>query len=121
MDKIGVLNFKLIRGNNKIYNLAFFETLPDGTDVPIDLTTYDEIKMEVKTKKTIDSPIIITYTVGSGLTISGDDNNILSVDFDRNFINTNSIQYYYDILFEKDLIFQTLIGGVINITSIVTI
>jgi len=121
MDKIGILNIKLIRGNNKIYNLAFFDTSLDGLDVPIDLTVYDSITMDVKKDKNIDATIIQTYTIGDGLTISGDDDNILEINFERNFTTTNDTQYYYDILFEKDDIFQTLVGGVINITPIVTI
>lgn len=122
MNNVGVFNMQLIRGNNKVYQLSFFNASPDGSQqTPIDLTEYTSIKMDIKTSKSIEATPFVTFTVGSGLAISGIDNNILKINFNRTFLNTDRIQFYYDILFLKDNNYDTLIEGVISIKNVVTI
>jgi hypothetical protein len=121
MDTIGKLPIKLIRGNTKTYGLSFFNELIDLTQEPIDLTEYDSIRMDVKKTKRVDASVFKSYGLGTGLTIFGQNNNILKIDFGRNFTTINDTAFDYDILFEKDGVFQTLISGNINITPVVTL
>ena len=121
MSQIGIVNLHIIRGNTKEFNLSFFETLVDGTEVPINLTLYDSIKMDIKKRQDINSPVLQAFIISDGLSIFGSDNNILRINFNREFIDVNDIQYYYDILFEKGAEFETLIKGMIDIKSVVTI
>ena len=119
--EIGVVNIKLIRGNSSSNTLSFFDDLPDGTQVPMDLSLFDSIKMSIKTNTNVNNPPVDTLTVGDGLSIIGVENNTLNIDFGRGFVTTNANLYYYDILFEKGTLFNTYIKGTIETESVVTI
>ena len=118
---IGKVSINLIRGNTKTYKLSFYDQLPNGDETPIDLTLFDSITMKIKTDLEISTPTFLTFTVGSGLAISGEDNNVLEIAFSRQFISTPKIQFQYDILFIKNNVYDTLIQGVINILNVATI
>jgi hypothetical protein len=77
--------------------------------------------MDIKKTTDINSPVIESFAIGTGLEIIGEDFNILEITFAREFIEVNDIQYVYDILFREDQDFANLIGGVININNTVTI
>ena len=121
MNEIGRLPITIIRGNNKTYKLSFFNEESDGTEVAIDLTTYDSIRLDVKKTSSVNELAFLSLSIGSGLTISGDDNNILEIEFDREFITVNEDNYRYDILFEKDAIFTTFIEGSLSIKNVITL
>jgi hypothetical protein len=53
-------------------------TFKDGAGDPIDLTQYTEIRMEIKKTYNVNEEAFLVFTVGHGLTISGDDNEILT-------------------------------------------
>ena len=120
-NEIGIVNINLKRGNNKAYTLSFFNVDALGIETPKDLRVYTSIKMDIKKRTEVESPIVLSLTIGSGLQIIGNDFNILEISFDREFIDVNDIQYIYDILFQEGTNFQTLIGGFINIRNIVTL
>jgi len=121
MSNIGNLPIYLVRGNDEDYPLEFIILDLDGNEVPLNLTTYESIKMDIKETKAISSPVVLSLTINSGLSINGVNSNILSISFNRNFITNDSIRYYYDILFKKNSKYKTLIGGVISIEKVVTI
>ena len=121
MKEIGEVNIDIIRGNNKVYNLSFFDLLPDGSEVPINLSLYSSIKMDIKLNNLIQTTIFKSLVIGSGLSITGVNSNILSIQFDRDFVTVNTIQFQYDILFVKAGNFETLIKGLIDIESVVTL
>jgi len=120
-NEIGIVNINLKRGNNKAYTLSFFNLDALGIETPKDLRVYNSIKMDIKKRTEVESPIVLSLTIGSGLQIIGNDFNILEISFDREFIDVNDIQYIYDILFQEGTNFQTLIGGLVNIGNTVTI
>jgi len=120
-NDIGIVNINLKRGNNKAYTLSFFNVDALGIETPKDLRVYNSIKMDIKKRTEVESPVVLSLTIGSGLQIIGNDFNILEISFDREFIDVNDIQYIYDILFQEGTNFQTLIGGFINIRNIVTL
>jgi hypothetical protein len=120
-NDIGIINIQLRRGNNKAITLSFFDMAADNSQTPKDLRLYNEIRMDIKKTTDVNSPVIESFAIGTGLEIIGDDFNVLEITFAREFIDVNNIQYVYDILFRLDQNFANLIGGVININNTVTI
>jgi hypothetical protein len=120
-NDIGIVNIQLRRGNNKAITLTFFDVAADNSQTPKDLRLYNAIRMDIKKTTDINSPVIESFAIGTGLAIIGEDFNILEITFAREFIEVNDIQYVYDILFRKDQDFANLIGGLININNTVTI
>ena len=120
-NEIGIVNINLKRGNNKAYTLSFFNVDALGIETPKDLRVYTSIKMDIKKRTEVESPIVLSLTIGSGLQIIGNNFNVLEISFDREFIDVNDIQYIYDILFQEGTNFETLIGGLVNIGNTVTI
>lgn len=94
-NSIGKVDFTVRQ--NQQYDIDF--TLIKDT-VPIDLTQYTAIKLQVKRSKS--SAAIVELSIGNGLTVSGDDDNVLSTHFTKEQTKTLSCQtYYYDILMSK--------------------
>jgi hypothetical protein len=120
-NDIGIVNIQLRRGNNKAITLSFFDVAANNSQTPKDLRIYNPIRMDIKKTTDVNSPVIESFAIGTGLAIIGEDFNILQITFAREFIEDNNIQYIYDILFRKDQDFANLIGGVININNTVTI
>ena len=120
-NDIGIVNIQLRRGNNKAYTLSFFNVAADNSQMPKDLRLYNAIRMDIKKTTDVNSPVIESFAIGTGLAIIGEDFNTLKIAFAREFIEVNNVQYVYDILFRKDQYFANLIGGVININNTVTI
>ena len=120
-NDIGIVNIQLRRGNNKAYTLSFFNVAADNSQMPKDLRIYNAIRMDIKKTTDVNSPVIESFAIGTGLAIIGEDFNILEITFAREFIEVNDIQYVYDILFREDQDFANLIGGSININNTVTI
>ncbi|MEY3421061.1 MAG: hypothetical protein RIR48_1350 [Bacteroidota bacterium] len=119
-QSIGNLNIFVKQGNTKNITLSFYDVLPDKTKVPIDLTTYSEIKMDIKSKIDVNATPFVSWTIDDGLTIIGDNNNVLSFTFDTQFLASQSDKWYYDILFTDGDGNDTLVGGIINVRRVVT-
>jgi hypothetical protein len=94
--KQGVLNITVVQGNY----LEVPTTWKNGLEQPIDLTTFDAIRMEVKKTYNVNETPFLTFTVGNGLTISGTENNILTFILDEVFWNSQTTKWVYDIVFE---------------------
>jgi hypothetical protein len=94
--KQGVLNITLVQGNY----LSVPTTWKNGLEQPIDLTTFDAIRMEVKKTYNVNETPFLTFTVGNGLTISGVNSNILTFILDDVFWNSQTTKWVYDIVFE---------------------
>jgi len=119
-QSIGNLNIVLKQGNTQRFRLAFYNVLPDGTKVPIDLNQYTEIKMDVKAKVDVNATPFISFSLGYGLTIEGDNDNYLAFEFSDEFLATQSDRWFYDILFTDSNENTTLVGGLINVRRVVT-
>lgn len=110
--KQGVLNINAIQGNY----LEVPMTFKDGNGDPIDLTSFVNIKMEVKKTFNVNETPFLTFTVGYGLTISGADNNVLTFIIDERFWDSQTTRWVYDIVFENAFVeFYTYITGTINV------
>jgi len=119
-QNIGNLRILIKQGNTQNFKLKFSDVLPDGTKVPIDLTAYTSIKMDIKSKIDVALTAFISWTVGNGLTIEGDFDDVLSFTFSNQFLTTNQDKWFYDILFTDGSGKDTLIGGEINVKRVVT-
>lgn len=117
---MGIADIDLIQGNTAVIRLTFEDLLQSGL-TPLDLRDFDSISLNVKKEALIDSPVLLALSLGFGLTISGENFNVLEILFDRPFLNIDLVTLRYDILFMKDFVFTTLIGGQINLTKVVTI
>lgn len=96
--KQGVLNISNVQGNFLIVPMTF----TTGGN-PIDLTTFDAIKMEIKKTYNVNETPFLEFTVGNGLTISGTNNNILTFVLDETFWTSQTTKWVYDITFENFL------------------
>ena len=119
--RLGRLDINLIQGDNKAVSLVFRDKDPLGVLTPIDLTDYSVIKMDIKTKVDVNETPFISWTVGNGLTISGDDNNILSFEFSQQFNASQNLEWTYDIKFIKASKVMHLIEGVVRVQRVVTL
>ena len=119
-DKLGVLNITLNQGDNRAVSLIFRNRDPLGTYTPIDLMQYSEIKMDIKETIDINAIAFISWAVVSGLTISGDNNEILSFEFEQEFYESQNTQWFYDMKFIKASKVMHLIKGVVNVNKVTT-
>jgi hypothetical protein len=119
-QSIGNLNLFVKQGNTQTFRLAFNNVLPNGDKEPIDLEQYTDIKMDVKTQIDVNAVPFISWTVGDGLTIEGDDDNVLAFTFSDEFLESQGYQWDYDILFTDVDGNTTLVGGIINVRRVVT-
>jgi hypothetical protein len=57
--------------------------------------------MEIKKTYNVNEEAFLVFTVGQGLTISGDDDEILTFVLDEYFWNSQTTRWVYDIVFEN--------------------
>lgn len=94
-NTIGKYDFIVRQNENHNVDLKF------STDaVPLDLNQYSAIKLQVKHSKS--APPIIELVLGSGLTISGVNSNVLKVSMTAAQTKLLTCEnYYYDVLTAK--------------------
>ena len=91
----GVINVSNVQGNYLEVPMQF-----NASGNPIDLTAFEDIRMEIKlTYNTNESPFLV-FDLESGLTISGANNNILTYVLDDTFWNNPTKKFVYDITFK---------------------
>lgn len=112
--KIGKLDFTIRQNANFLIDLKF-----NSSTVPLNLNTYVAIKLQVKTSKS--SGALVTLSLGSGLVVSGPDNNVLSVAFTPVMTQVlTDNQYYYDLMMSKPNSNDYFVEGKINVERTVT-
>lgn len=84
-DDIGCLVLPLVQYNTKELTLDF-QTDISGTNQPLDLTQFNEITITFRHEKcqTV-GKLYKTFTLGNGLSIAGNDNEVLLIQFDSTF------------------------------------
>ncbi len=107
---------------------TYFETytITDDEDNPVDLSSYDIIKMDIRSGLTANTKLLHTSSLENGdITISGDFNEVLTIKIDPAITKEwNAGTYHRDILFVNDTanLSTTLLQGKIivinNITSL---
>lgn len=83
-------NYTIKAYRNDTLQLTF--TITDGNNLPISLATA-AMKMEIRTKP--DGDVKLTLTEGDGLTVSGANNNIVTVSKVVNI--SDGCTYFYDL------------------------
>jgi hypothetical protein len=92
---IGKFDFVVRQNQNHNVDFRFDE---DG--VALDLTQFTAIKLQVKREK--ESPALFSLTIGSGLTITGVDHNVLATKLTAAQTALLTCEsYYYDVLMIK--------------------
>jgi hypothetical protein len=101
----GIINIPNIQGNFRPIGMKFFTFEIQGTEedpvkvkVPLDLTEWT-ITMDIKEINNVNRKAFKRLTVGQGLEIMGEDNNVLKFDLDVGFWNTQINDFVYDIVF----------------------
>jgi hypothetical protein len=107
--KIGKLDFTLRQNQNFVIDLKFKKS--DGT--PIDLSIYTAIKLQVKSKKS--GAAIVPLSIGTGLTIVGDNDVLRVALLPTDTILLKEDQYYHDLLMEDGATNNYYVEGIINV------
>lgn len=103
-------NFTVTQNKDWIRTLSFSKPVSG----PTDLTVYSQIKLQVKNRK--GGSVIFEVSLGSGLQILGDDNNMLEITFTN--AQTKLLchdEYYYDILMVQGGINDYYVEGKIKV------
>ncbi len=88
MLNIGTLpDRELVRGDTFTLTLTFNKNI-DGVITPIDLTVYDDIKIEVRNNPNRDADKFITVSLNDGVVVSGNDNNTLIITMSKDQTDT---------------------------------
>lgn len=117
------LSTKTIVRGDTFSELLVFNTVVEGSSVPvpIDLTIYDNIKMELRRGTNRRTTLIKTFTIGDGLTISGDSNNELVITYSTAITDELTAgKYYRDIRFVSGSEVKTYLEGNIIVTENIT-
>lgn len=138
MSYVGKLDqVEFVRGDYYVESFAFYEDEEETT--PIDLTVYDEIYMDIRVEPKESSKRILRLSLGNGISITGDNNEILMIEiesdnselFSSSFYQLNmstgtlaqrtaSGIYYRDIRFIINDVVFTMLNGKIKIISNIT-
>jgi len=93
MADIGTLrDEELIKGDTKS-EVMYFYTL---VNTPFDLTVYSDIRLDVRNNPYESAARFISLSLGNGISIGGDDNNVLIIELSKNDTNkliTNHNQF----------------------------
>lgn len=109
--KIGRFDFEVIQNQETVYDLTFNSLTEPAT--PIDLTQYTAIKLQVKRKK--GESAIVELSLGSGLSVIGEDFNKLHIAFTAEQTSKLCLDSYcYDVLMAKPGANVYYVEGTIN-------
>ena len=118
-DDIGCLKIGVHQYQNKTLSFLFEEENPvgSGTYVPLDLTSYSEIKIQFREKSTRSGRLWREYDLTNELSISGADDNILAMTIPNAFYSDKMPTVLtFDILYEENGITNHYINGELEIT-----
>ena len=102
-DDIGCVVYTIHQYQNKPLQFVFETEDPGnpGTYIPIDLTTYTDVKIQFRQNSTRSGKLWKEYSVGSGLVIEGVDDNILTLDIPDDFYSDKMpTELKFDVLYE---------------------
>lgn len=112
--EIGKYNFHVRQNQSEQISLSFVRN-----EIPMDLSLYSNIKIQIKPER--ESGAVIELTLQSGLSVSGDSNNMLNINLTA--LQTAVLcrqQYFYDVLFENGALKNYMLEGVIFINKTTT-
>jgi hypothetical protein len=117
-NNIGIYNFDCVI-QKQGYTVDMTFTTGESEEVePLDLRVYDQIKLAIKSGV---NEIVTTLTLEDGLSVIGEDFNILEVFFSQDLTEVLKTRIYnYDILFINDAVNQYFLKGEIKVTNTIT-
>ena len=102
------LNITIYRGDTQSISVTF--TDPNDGDGALDLSAYSTLLMQIK--QTSSSASLLDLSLGSGLTVSGASNNVLTIDLTSAQASLSAGTYKYDIEgITADPITRTIMQG----------
>ena len=111
---IGTYNFNLIQGDTYTFELYFFVE-ENGIETPENLLEYEDIIWAFRTENNINlAPFEVKSLSNGDLEITGDDNNVLKISFDRELYSTQLKTFYHSCLFVKENERTTRLAGLLN-------
>jgi hypothetical protein len=117
----GRLDIQNLQGNTKTIALDFKRKDINGAIQPLDLRTYQELKIAIREVENTQTKPFAVFTVGNGLNILGDNYNTLSFTLGESFWTKQVDTFYYDLLVkEQDGLLKTLVRGKILIDFTIT-
>ena len=118
----GTFDIALYYADDDVKRLTFTTEDADGNEVPYDLTVFDEIRMQAKVFQSYEADALVTWTLGDGLSIEGNGNEVLEIDltFDKTKRLKGGQQYVFDIRFLQGGELDTLLEGTIESNESVT-
>lgn len=119
-DEIGILDIELVQNAKKDILLTFETVELENETIPLDLRTVEPIRMDVKARANVNEKPFISWAVGRGLTITGEDFNLLSFSFENEFTNTEQTEWFYDLKVGGELGPKYYIKGKITVDNRVT-
>lgn len=110
--------FTVTKGDSFQTMLEFFTD--KANTVPLDLTIYTDIHMQVRPTMNSSGDIIAEASLTNGMTITGESHNILNIDLEE--LDSPAGVYYFDIRFSQQNgeVIDTLLKGKIIITDNIT-
>jgi len=109
------VNLQAVQGDNWMWTATFV----DDEDLPIDLTVYSDVQMQIR-KKPGSTVIADAFLTGNDFSIIGDDNNILSLDVCELPSDVTGV-YQFDVELHNAGSVETVIRGTVNILPEITI
>jgi len=109
------LNLEIKQGDSSIIEVTF--TDPNSAGDPLDLTTFTDLKMQVKAVKADALPI---FELTNQLGISGTNNEVLTIPLSATNTNLYPSDYYYDIQGLQGSEVRTILEGIIQVSGDVT-
>lgn len=108
----------ITRGDDWKYSLYF----TNWEDFPLDLSTYADFDMEIRTSPSRKGKLLTTLILGNGITVSGDDSNILNFEVSRTVTaDWTAGKYYFDLrALDADNKLDTLVWGEIKVRENIT-
>jgi hypothetical protein len=126
MIKVEIYPERTTRGDSFSFMLEFFEEVPGTpplppTEVPFDLSVYDQIIMDVR-ETDENSPLIFNKKLSTGgIVIEGEGNNKLAINVtSEESERFGSGIYYYDVRFLVGTRVKTLLHSNIIVSSNIT-
>lgn len=112
-DSPAIIDIPIIQGNSK--TITFVMEFRDEFDalIPLDLRTFNSIKMCIRDSININTVPLATFIVGDGFVITGASFNGLNFTLSQEFVASQTKTWYYDILFVDGLWAKTLYKGTI--------
>ena len=114
--KPGVLDIEVTQGEDLEVTLE----ITDGDNNPINLTLFDEIKMDVRESYNVNRTPLFSIDLDSGFIISGEFFNLLKFILGEQFYASQKVEWVYDVRFRLGTKKPRYLMGAIKVNLVST-